>query len=206
MEARPDYGWLSEETDDNPERLNNSTVFVVDPIDGTRSFVAGEKIWAHSIAIVRDGEPIAGVVGLPAIEREYSARPGRASVNGEVLAPKRRLGLQGSEVLAPRSVTNPENWASKSPDFSRHFRPSLAYRMCLVAEGKFDAMITLRAAWEWDIAAGSLIAEAAGAVTSNRSGQRLRFNNQTPLLDGVLAAGSDIHQEVVANLAPGTSL
>ena len=53
--ARPDYGWVSEETEDNQERLQAERVFIVDPIDGTRSFVAGEKTWAHSLAIALNG-------------------------------------------------------------------------------------------------------------------------------------------------------
>ncbi len=93
-------------------------------------------------------------------------------------------------------------WRSGSaPAFSRHFRPSLAYRLSLVAEGRFDAMLTLRATWEWDIAAGALIAAEAGAVVSDRKGQGLAFNSLARQTAGVAAGGAQVHRALVDALA-----
>ena len=86
------------------------------------------------------------------------------------------------------------------PDIQRHFRASLAYRLCLAAEGRFDGMLTLRDAWEWDIAAGSLIAAKAGAVVTDRHGAELRFNTAGALAEGVLALPSALHPDVVRRL------
>ena len=84
----------------------------------------------------------------------------------------------------------------------RHFRAGMAWRMCLVAEGAFDAMLTLRPSWEWDIAAGALIAQRAGARVSDKHGQELRFNAADPRSAGVVAASPDLHADLVARLAP----
>jgi myo-inositol-1(or 4)-monophosphatase len=84
----------------------------------------------------------------------------------------------------------------------RHHRPSLAYRLSLVAEGRFDAMLTLRPSWEWDIAAGALILQEAGARTTDRSGAPLRFNNPHPQVNGVLAARDRLHSALIERLAP----
>ena len=87
------------------------------------------------------------------------------------------------------------------PPFTRAYRPSLAYRLALVAEGRFDAMMTLHKAWEWDIAAGDLILREAGAMVSDRLAKPLIFNNPEPLLDGVVAANPEIHEHITKALA-----
>ncbi len=79
------------------------------------------------------------------------------------------------------------------PPVERHFRPSLAYRMCLVAQGRFDAMLSFRPTWEWDIAAGTLIAAEAGARVTDRHGRPVRFNSPGAQIDGVVAAGAALH-------------
>lgn len=203
LTARHDYGWLSEESEDPGDRSKKSRVFVVDPIDGTRSFMAGERTWAHALAVVEDGRPIAGVVHLPARDKTYWATPQGAYLNGKPIRVGHREQANGADILAPRNVMDARNWSAAVPAFTRHFRPSLAYRMALVAEGRFDGMITFRDAWEWDIAAGAVIAEAAGAVVSNRYGAPLRFNSATAKLDGVLMGNRALHADLSARLHRG---
>ena len=198
--ARPDHGWLSEESEDNPDRLSKRKTIIVDPIDGTRSFIAGDKTWAHSIAIVDDGRPVAAVVYLPALERMYTATPDGAFLNGQAIFASSCQSLDDASVLAPKVALDDHYWDRWTPGFARHFRPSLAYRLALVAEGRFDAMITLRKAWEWDIAAGALIAQAAGAIVSDRQRQPLRFNSASRLLDGVLTGNRDLHDQMASRL------
>ena len=201
LSARPDYGWVSEETEDDPARLGAKRVFIVDPIDGTRSFVAGEKTWAHSITVAEEGRVIAGAVYLPIREKMYLARSGGgASLNGNSLRASNRAEVGGATILAPRITFKPEFWRTV-PDVERAFRPSLAYRLALVGEGRFDGMITLRNAWEWDIAAGGLIASEAGARISDRHGQPLRFNSPSRQTLGVLATGAELHQPLLSALA-----
>lgn len=199
--ARPDYGWLSEETADTPDRLSSEHVFIVDPIDGTRSFVAGDTTWGHSLAVARQGKITAAVVFLPAREKLYTAALGQgAQKNGAGIAPSHTEKLHKSHILVAKPAMDPTNWANGVPEIHRYHRPSLAYRLCLVAEGRFDAMLTLRQSWEWDIAAGALILSEAGAETSDRTGQPLRFNNPHPQTDGVVASGAKLHSEILEAL------
>lgn len=201
MSARPDYGWLSEETPDNADRLAADTVFIVDPIDGTRAFIAGEETWAHSLAVAHKGKVTAGVVYLPALDRIYTASETSAPMrDGEVIRSSGRDRLEGANILTTKANMAPEKWPGGVPEIIRSFRASLAYRMCLAAEGRFDGMLTLRDAWEWDIAAGALIAERAGAVVTDQSGAVLRFNTGLALAQGVLALPPQLHAEALARL------
>lgn len=186
--ARPDYGWLSEETADGPERLTRDALFIIDPIDGTRAFIDGSRAFSHSLAIVRGGVPVAAAVHLPMLDRMYLARlGGGATLDGAPITPSGRVGLDGATVLGAKSNFADALWQNGCPPVERCFRSSLAYRLALVAEGRFDAMVTLRMAWEWDIAAGALLVSEAGGRIADRRGAALRFNNAHPQLDGVVA-------------------
>jgi myo-inositol-1(or 4)-monophosphatase len=198
--ARP-YAWLSEETEDDRARLDADTVFIVDPIDGTRAYVAGHRTWAHSLAVAHRGQVTAGVVYLPLRDKMYTAtRGGGAWLNGRPIAASPRVDLPGAQILAPKPSLDPAHWPGGVPDVERHFRPSLAYRLSLVAEGRFDAMLTLRDCWEWDIAAGSLIAAEARAAATDRHGHALAFNSPRGKTPGVLVAGRTLHPRLVAGL------
>ncbi len=199
--ARPGYGWLSEESEDGPARLSARRVFVVDPIDGTRAFIAGQKAWAQSIAVVEDGRPVAGVVHLPMLERTYSAAVGAgARLNGVPIRVSPRADLDNSRVLTTAAQLDPAHWRGSAPRLERHMRPSLAYRLCLAAEGAFDAMITFRDCWEWDVAAGELIAGEAGASVTGRDGRTARYNNPRPMVPGLIVAGPALHAAILARL------
>ena len=194
LDARPGYGWLSEETPDDRGRLDRDATFIVDPIDGTRAFIEGQKTWAHSLAVARAGTIVAAVVYLPMLDLLYTAVAGQgAHLNGAPIAVSGTDTLDAAEVLATRPTLEPKNWPRGVPPVKRAHRPSLAYRLGLVAEGRFDAMLTLRPAWEWDIAAGSLILSEAGATVTDRRGGPLRFNNPHPQTDGVLGANPTLH-------------
>ncbi len=200
--ARPDFGWLSEESEDSRDRLDRERVFIVDPIDGTRSFADGSRTWAHVLAIVENGFVTSGVVYLPRRDMMFSAAKGQgAFLNGAPIQPTDRTALDGADILATRPNMNAEHWVGGTPAFNRSHRPSLAYRMALVARGAFDGMLTLRPCWEWDIAAGDLILREAGAICTNKSGEPLRFNNPTPKVNGVLAAGATLHGEILGALS-----
>lgn len=199
--ARPSYGWLSEETPDNPARLEHDSIFIIDPIDGTRAFVAGEETFAHSLAVAHRGKVTAGVVFLPALDLIYTASLTSAPLkDGLSIKAGRREQFDGADILTTKANLAPEKWPGGVPDIQRHFRASLAYRLCLAAEGRFDGMLTLRDAWEWDIAAGSLIAERAGAVVTDRRGVALRFNSEHAKADGVLALPPELHAEALRRL------
>lgn len=199
--ARPDYGWLSEEDPDSETRLETEFQFILDPIDGTRSFIAGEDVFAVSLAVVQNGTARAGVVYLPALDRLYTATDhGPALKDGQPIVASKQQGIDGARLLTTAQALQPQHWPGGVPDLKRSFRASLAYRLCLVAEGRHDGMLTLRDAWEWDIAAGSLIAARAGAAVTDRTGQTLRFNQPNPLAPGVLVAAPGLHAALLQRL------
>ncbi|WP_420585946.1 inositol monophosphatase family protein [Ruegeria sp.] len=202
--ARPGYGWLSEETEDSDDRLDKDRVFIIDPIDGTRSFAEGSRTWAHSLAIAEQGEVTAAVIYLPRRDLLYAAAKGQgATLNGAPIKVSDISDLGTSEILAAKPNLDPRHWQQgEVPQFKRVYRPSLAYRLALVGQGRFDGMLTLRPSWEWDIAAGDLIIREAGGICSDRTGQPLRFNNAHPRLNGVIGAGADIHKTLYARLDP----
>lgn len=196
--ARPDYGWLSEESEDSAARLACDKVFIIDPIDGTRSFAEGSRTWAHSLAVATDGVITAAVIYLPMRDLLYAAAAGQgATLNGTPIRVSSPTDLRSAEILAAKPNLDARHWtARQAPDFRRVYRPSLAYRMALVAQGRFDGMLTLRPSWEWDIAAGDLLLREAGGRCTDRQGQPLRFNNAHPRLNGVIAAPGGIHDSL----------
>jgi myo-inositol-1(or 4)-monophosphatase len=199
--ARPDYGWLSEESHDDRRRLGSERVFIIDPIDGTRAYVSGEAGFAHSLAVVEKGRVVAAVVNLPALGRTYVAAEGEgATLNRAPIAASGRATLDAARVLASAGTLAREQWPGGVPAFERHFRTSLAYRLCLAAEGRFDAMVTLRDTWEWDVAAGDLIAREAGARVTTRVGTAALYNQREPLVPGLIAAGPALHDAILARL------
>jgi myo-inositol-1(or 4)-monophosphatase len=193
--ARPHYGWLSEESDEGAARLSAERVFIVDPIDGTRNFLEGKESWAVSLAVARRGEVETAVVALPARGRTFAATAGGgATADGSSIRASGRREISRAQVLAPRPALAADLWGARgAPPVERHFRPSLAYRLCLVAEGRFDAMMTFRDCWEWDIAAGALIATEAGAVVTDRNGRRLVFNLAAARTPGAVASTPALH-------------
>lgn len=206
LSARPDYGWLSEETEDNPARLKTRRQFIIDPIDGTRAFIDGSKDWAHSLAIVENGRPIVAAVHLPMHDMMFAAAIDKgATLNGRPVQVS-NTALDGATILGSKPNFDAQFWKDgQLPAIKRAFRSSLAFRLCLVAQGSFDGMLTFRPSWEWDIAAGALIAQEAGATITDQHGTALRFNNTHPQVPGVLTAGPALHAALAARLEPRPS-
>jgi myo-inositol-1(or 4)-monophosphatase len=202
--ARSDYGWLSEETPDDAARLKAERTFIIDPIDGTRAFIEGDTAWAHSLAIAEGGRVTAAVVYLPMRDALYAAtEAGPALLNDAPIRTSARDSASEATLLTAKPNLAPEHWKSRTPPpFTRKFRSSVAWRLCLVAEGRYDAMLTLRPSWEWDVAAGDLIARQAGAVVTDRHGGALRFNAADPRVPGVIAAPAPLWSALHAGLIP----
>lgn len=202
LAARPDYGWLSEESEDSAARLKAERVFIVDPIDGTRAFINGEKSFSHALAVVENGVVVAAVVHVPMLERTYAATlGGGARCNGEAIEVSQKAAMDGATVLTRKPDLKPEHWL-RPHGMKHNFRPSLAYRLCLVGEGRFDAMLTLRPAWEWDVAAGDLIVREAGGMVTTTAGDPTRYNNRLPKLAGMVAGPSKLVENISKALRP----
>ncbi|QHQ36769.1 3'(2'),5'-bisphosphate nucleotidase CysQ [Algicella marina] len=195
--ARPEYGWLSEESPDSAERLSAERTFIVDPIDGTRAFLAGESAWGIAISVVEAGEVIAAAFHMPAKSKTYVAGRGSGAwLNGRRLQVGSGKTLAEAEVLINKAALRSEHWHQPPKLPKPHFRPSLTYRLCLVAEGRFDAALTLRDAWEWDLAPGDLICREAGATVTTRGGALAVYNGASRLQPGLIAAPSALHSEI----------
>ncbi|MEM9330124.1 MAG: 3'(2'),5'-bisphosphate nucleotidase CysQ [Pseudomonadota bacterium] len=178
LDTCPDHGWLSEETEDDAVRLENKRVFIVDPIDGTRGFIAGKKEWCISIAIVEDGRPIEGILHCPALGKTiYAAKNKGIAVDG---AFEEKSDLQRARPLVTGSSKLIESIRNipGMPMDTTAFIPSLAYRLSLVATGQLDAAFARPGASEWDIAAADIILEEARCILSDKNGQKLRYNRR----------------------------
>lgn len=199
LQARPDYGWLSEETVDNPSRLDSARCFVVDPIDGTRAFLRGEEYWTISIAVVEHGVPVAGVVYAPALDEMYDAvKGGGARMNARPLQRSRRAGALPM-IPAPGAV-HQEIQASGLDYTCGPAYPSLAYRLVQVATGRLDAAVSRRGSQDWDIAAAALILSEAGMDFADVCLGYPQFNKRD-VRHGALAALADISLKPVIHAA-----
>jgi myo-inositol-1(or 4)-monophosphatase len=143
----------------------------------------------------------AAAVYLPILDLMFAAtHDGPATMNGYPIQPSDAQDVIGATVLAHMRNYDADNWIGPVPAFDRQFRSSLAYRLCLVAKGEFDAMLTLRGTWEWDVAAGDLIATRAGATVTDKYQKRPVYNRPHPRLRGMVAAGPRLHSEITQRL------
>lgn len=201
---RPGEGWLSEETLDDLARTACRRVWVVDPLDGTREFVAGIPEWSVSIGLVVDGEPVAGGVSNPATgERVVGARGLGVRWNGEPAGVTERRELDGALVLASRSEVGRGQWQRfAGAPFTVRAVGSVAYKLALVAAGRADATWTLVPKHEWDVAAGVALVLAAGGAVAAGSHEEARFNRPRPLLTRLLAANRELMPQIEALVGP----
>lgn len=187
LAARPDYGWLSEETVADGSRLSARRTFVVDPIDGTRAFIGGQNMWCVSIAIVEDGRPIAGVLDAPAKDELFEAMlDGQALKNGRPV--KVRAAAVPPVVAGPKTMTRTV-LPGIGDTVKVPYIPSLAYRIAMVAEGEIDATFVKPNSHDWDLAAADLILKQAGGDVLTPDGVSPLYAGTDPR-HGTLVAGS----------------
>ncbi len=199
---REGEGWLSEESVDDPSRLEKSRVWVVDPLDGTREFVAGIPEFCVSVAMVENGIPIAGGICNPATNEVFiGSRESGVTYNGKPARPSPRKQLSGAMVLASRSEVKRGEWKQfESANFKVRPMGSVAYKLALVSAGLADITFTLVPKNEWDVAAGAALVESAGGWVRTLDNQPLRCNNRNPLLTGLLAGGPNLREELMSML------
>ncbi len=203
LAARPDYGWLSEETPDAPDRLIRRRLFVVDPIDGTVAFMKARPWWCVPIAVVEDGQPVAAVIQVPATGETYEATTGGgARLNGRPITASDVDTLDDAAVLADARLMEGPHWPEPWPAMRYEKRNALAYRMALVASGAFDAAIALTPKWDWDVCAGALIASEAGAQVSDHHGRPWSFNRPDPRQASLVCSAPALHPLILRRTAP----
>ena len=191
--AFPHAGWLSEETEDDAARLACESVIVLDPIDGTRAFIKGDPCWTVALALVRRGRPIAGVVHAPALNETFAAALGLgATLNGQTIRAAKFAALDGVQVGGPRglrqAVAEKAGFRAEAGPPS----PSLAYRLASVAAGRVEIGVAGEGSHDWDIAAGDIILEQAGAglIEDGAKGfhEQVRYNQASTRHKSLVAA------------------
>ena len=188
---RPGEGWLSEETEDDPARLDCERVWIVDPIDGTREFVAGIPEWGVSIGLAIDGVAVAGGFLNPASGLRVIGGVGLGcETNGQATRVSDGASLADTTVLASRSEYGRGEWAAyEGRGFTVRATGSVAHKLALVAAGQADATWSLIHKNEWDVAGGVALIAAAGGICLLPDGSPPRFNRPDPLIDGLISGG-----------------
>ena len=191
MGARPDYGWLSEETVDSPDRLDKDRVWVVDPLDGTKEFIEGVPNFVVSVGLVENGIPIVGVLYNPVTQETFTAATGEgAKMNGESIQCLTKDDLGDMVILNSRSETRRGLWAPFDGTFDElRAIGSVAYKLGLTAAGKADIFASLRPKNEWDICAGNCIITEAGGKLIDLHGNQRQYNQKNTLIEPGLIAG-----------------
>jgi myo-inositol-1(or 4)-monophosphatase len=190
----PDAGWLSEETEDDLSRLSKHRVWVVDPIDGTRAYIAGLVDWTISVALVEDGRPTVAALFAPAENEFFAAVVGEgATCNSQPLQASDGDTLDGARVSGPRRIVDQLSAAVPSI-ISLPRVASLALRFARVAQGRLDVALSGGSSHDWDLAAADLLVhEAAGALTTF-AGDQIVYNRTEPVHGPLLAAGRSRHR------------
>lgn len=200
----PEAGWLSEETADNPARLDRQLVWVVDPLDGTKEFVLGIPEFAVSVALVEAGRPIIGVIYNPASAELYTAERGAGvRYNGATVGVSHRRIFDGARVDASRSERKRGEFEPFEAQVNVRTMGSIAYKLARVAAAQTDATWSRGPKNEWDICAGALLVDEAGGRCVNLDDEPFNFNRpEGPLVNGLIADNGHLHDAVVAALAP----
>jgi myo-inositol-1(or 4)-monophosphatase len=194
MTRRKDYGWLSEESPDDRERLKHSRVWMIDPIDGTSAFLRHDPEWTVSAALVENGVPVLGLVYAPAKDEMFRAMRGRgAFLNDEPIRTSDKPTLEGAELIASGGLFKKKIWQEPWPEVETRWVNSVAYRLALVAAGKADATISLSAKAEWDLAAAAVLMDEAGGVTTDHHGNPHPYNREIPRFPSLVASGKALH-------------
>ena len=187
--ARPDYGWVSEETVDAPERLSRRRLFCVDPIDGTAAFLKDKPWFSVCIGVVEDGLPVCGVVYAPALDELFEAVTGQgATLNGAAIRASEQDVVEGCGMVGDARMFAHPAWPTPWPPMRIEARNSTALRMCVIAAGAFDATLALVAKFDWDLAAADLIAREAGAFVGDHRGRGFVYNGVKPAQPSLVCA------------------
>jgi myo-inositol-1(or 4)-monophosphatase len=197
--ATPDYGWLSEESADDETRLGKKLTWIVDPIDGTRAYLAGRDDWCVSVALVEDASPVLAAVFAPASDEFFFAARGQgAARNQKKLHATSGDHLDFSRMAGPKPLV--QRLSALPEEIELHPRiGSLALRLCRVADGSLDAAFAGGQSRDWDLAAANLIVQEADGRMTALSGDAISYNRRDVVHGVLVAAGRDRHARIVGH-------
>jgi myo-inositol-1(or 4)-monophosphatase len=200
-DARPGYGWLSEETPDTPDRLERRNVWIVDPIDGTRAFAQGGDEWCVAAALLIDGRPALAAIYRPMTGDFYEARSGLgARLNGKPLHIANASALAGARILGNASAL--EQLQAKAPvEAVAGGNTPLAMRLARVAQGDLDAALSTTPKHDWDLAAGDLLVHEAGGAVTGLNGKTFSYNRRETRQANYVASSHVLHAALLEQLA-----
>ena len=199
----PDYGWFSEETLDSPARLEKEYVWIIDPLDGTKEFIEGVPHFVVSVALVKNKEPVIGVLYNPIKDELFTAEKGKgAFLNGESIHTSSTYTLTNSLLVTGFPYVIDSKWEASFDLFKKFYRRTRGIRrlgaaaldFCFVAMGRFDGF------WEfglksWDVCAGALILRESGGKVTDWDGSPMPFSGRR-----VLATNGNIHNEMIKTI------
>jgi myo-inositol-1(or 4)-monophosphatase len=196
-DLEPGSGWLSEESEDNAARARAASVWIVDPIDGTRAYISGRADWTISVALIESGRPVLAALYAPVTDEMFLATAGQgATLNGA------RIRASAGESLVNANVAGPQRYLKQLSDLKSRIQAqpkvfSLALRFARVAQGALDAAFASRGSHDWDLAAADLIVHEAGGVMTDFAQRPLRYNQPHVAHDALVAAGPARHQTLI---------
>ena len=194
----PEFGWLSEENEDDRSRLNKKITFVVDPLDGTKAFLEGKKEFSISVAIVKNGLPISGIVFSPSTGEMFEAEKNKGSwKNNKKVIISNYNRLEKCKMIAFKPMFSHPAWKEPWPKMDIENRNSIAYRMALVASGQYDAMMALNSKNDWDIAAGDLLISEAGGIVTLHTNKKIIYNTENIKKPSVIGTNKSIHDKII---------
>jgi len=197
--AFPDYGWLSEETVDNEERLTKQRVWIVDPLDGTKEFINKIPEFCVAIGLSDHAEPVVGVTYNPITnEMFWCARGMGCHLNDHRVHVTKNAELKVASVLASRSETMRGEWEVFKGILVSVPTGSVAYKLAMVAGGKADATFTRSPKNEWDIASGAALILEAGGKMTDIDGHPMTFNKKVTKCAGMIASNGILHDQLMA--------
>ena len=194
----PNIGWLSEENKDDYSRLRHDKVLIVDPIDGTKSFLNGKDDFCISIALIKSGRPISAVILNPINKELFEAEKNKGSwLNLKKIYTSKTSKLENSKMCAFKPMFSHPAWKSPWPRMLIENKNSIAYRMALVSNGRFDSMMALNTKSDWDVAAGDLIINEAGGKVTDHKGNQLLYNLKNTSKKSIIGTCMSLHDKIL---------
>lgn len=201
MTARPEYGWLSEETADDPNSRKREKTWVVDPIDGTRAYMRDDDpYWCVGVALVQANRPVISVIYAPSLNKFYEARIGAgATLN------RKKIAIKSNEITKnPQIMIGPNLLDRLAISNAKSVKPkpcAMLLRLALIADGTYDGVVVLASKSDWDIAAGSLLVEEAGGCATTHNSESFNFNNEIPEQKSIVSGNKPLHQLLIDRIS-----